>query len=222
MPLTGTWANVKPQSVEEASVAAIMRNPEARSAMPWRIIGWGTAVVLLAAPFVAMQLHAEGVDWSPGDFIFAGVIFAIVGGLLELAVWKIRSGWYRAGVAVALLGYLLVIWSNLAVGIVGSEHNPANQLFFLALLIGIVGSCVSRFRTKGMSYSMLLTAVSLLVAFAIASLGPTDEPLVKHGVELAGTSIFAALLLGSAWLFRKAAVPPCERSSGGGEPFTEE
>ena len=213
MPLTGRCANVKPQSVEEARVAEIMRNPETRRGSPWRILGWGTAVALLAAPFVAMQLHADGVDWSPGDFIFAGAIFAIVGGLLELAVWKIRSGWYRAGVAVALLGYLLVIWSNLAVGIVGSEHNPANQLFFVALLVGIVGVCVSRFRPKGMSYSMLLTAFSLLIAFAIASLGPTDEPLVKHGVELAGTSIFAAVLLASAWLFRRAALAQSSSSS---------
>ena len=213
MPLTGTCANVKPQSVEEASVAEIMRNKEAKRGSPWRIIGWGTAVALLAAPFVAMQLHADGVDWSPGDFIVAGTIFAIIGGLLELAVWKIRSGWYRAAVAVALLGYLLVVWSNLAVGIVGSENNPANQLFFLALLIGIVAACVARFRSKGMSYSMLLTAVSLLIAYTIASLGPTDEPLVKHGVELAGTSIFAALLVGSAWLFRRADMSQSSSSS---------
>lgn len=179
-------------------------------------------MVLLAAPFVAMQLHADGVNWSPGDFIFAGAIFAIVGGLLELAVWKISSGWYRAGVAVALLGYLLTIWANLAVGIVGSEHNPANQLFFIALLIGIAGACVARFRANGMAWAMTASAISLMIAFAVASTAPRDEPLVHHAVEFAGTAMFAALLLASAWLFRRAAVPPCERSSWGGEPFTEE
>jgi hypothetical protein len=210
MPLTGTWRKVKRYSRMEASMSDIVAR---RIGSPWRIIGWGTAVALLAAPFVAMQLHAEGVDWSLGDFIFAGVIFATVGGLLELAVWKIRSGWYRAAVAVGLLGYLLVVWSNLAVGIVGSEHNPANQLFFLALLIGIAGACVARFRAKGMTYAMLVTAVSLWVAFTIASLGPRDEPFVKHGVEFAGTSIFAAILLGSAWLFRRAALAQSSSSS---------
>ena len=210
MPLTGTAAKVKPQTSSEASMSEIVAK---RIASPWRIIGWGTAIALLAAPFVAMRLHAHGVDWSPADFIFAGTIFAIIGGLLELAMWKIRNGWYRAGVAVALLGYLLVIWSNLAVGIVGSEHNPANQLFFLALLIGIVGACVSRFRSKGMSYSMLVTAASLLIAFAIASMGSTDEPFAHHAVEIAGTSIFAALLLGSAWLFRRAALAQSSSSS---------
>jgi len=210
MPLTGTSRKVKRQTSSEASMSEIVAR---RIANPLRIIGWGTAVALLAAPFVAMKLHAEGVDWSPGDFIFAGAIFAIVGGLLELAVWKIRSGWYRAGVAVALLGYLLVVWSNLAVGIVGSEHNPENQLFFLALLIGIAGACVARFRAKGMAYAMLAAAASLVVAFAIASLGSTDEPFVKHGVEFAGTSIFAVILLGSAWLFRRAAAVHSSSSS---------
>ena len=184
-----------------------------RIGSPWRIIGWGTAVVLLVAPFVAMQMHAEGVDWSPADFVVAGAIFAIVGGLLELAVWKIKSGWYRAAVALALLGYLLVVWVNLAVGIVGSEHNPANQLFFLALLIGIAGACIARFRASGMAKAMLAAGISLLIAFAIASMGATDEPYVNHGVELAGTSVFAALLLGSAWLFRRAAVAQLSSSS---------
>ena len=184
-----------------------------RIASAWRIAGWGTAVALLAAPFVAMQLHADGVNWSAGDFIFAGAIFATVGGLLELAVWKISSGWYRAAVALALLAYLLVIWVNLAVGIVGSEHNPANQLFFVALLIGIVGACVTRFGAKGMAGSMLVTSVSIIIAFMIASIEPSDEPFVNHGVELAGTSLFAALLLASAWLFRRAALSHSSSSS---------
>ena len=171
----------------------------------WRIIGWGTAVALLAAPFIAMQLHAEGVDWSPGDFIFAGLLFAIIGGLLELAVWRIKSGWYRAAVAVALLANLLVIWVNLAVGIVGSEHNSANQLFFLALLIGIAGACVARFRAAGMAAAMLAAGIALMTALAIASMGATDEPYVNHAFEVIGTSIFAALFAASAWLFRRAA-----------------
>jgi len=172
----------------------------------WRYLGWGTAVALLAAPFVAMQLHAEGVDWTLSDFVFAGVLFAIVGGLLEIAVWKIRDGWYRGGVAVALLGYLLVTWVNLAVGIVGSEHNPVNQLFFAALLVGIVSACLARFRAGGMSVAMLATAASLGVAFVVATLGRTDEPNVSHWTELAGTSVFVMLFLASAALFRRAAV----------------
>ena len=179
----------------------------------WRFLGWGTALVLLAAPFVAMRLDADGVDWNAVDFIFAGLLFAIVGGLLELTVSKVRNGWYRAGAAAALLANLLVIWSNLAVGIVGSERNPANQLFFLALLVGIAAAAAGRFRAIGMARAMLASAVSLMIAFVIASTGATDEPLVKHVLEFAGTSFFAALLLTSAWLFRRAARDQSSSSS---------
>jgi hypothetical protein len=202
MPIIVVSAKVKPQTIMEASMSEIVGK---RLASPWRVIGWGTAVALLVAPFVAMQLRAEGVDWSPGDFIFAAVMFATVGGLLEFAVWKIKSGWYRCAVAVGLLASLLVIWVNLAVGIVGNEHNPFNQLFFLAPMIALGGACLARFRAAGMTRAMFAAAGSLMIAFGIASLGGTDEPTVKHGVELVGTSFFAALYVGSAWLFRRAA-----------------
>ena len=171
--------------------------------VPWRTLGWGAAVLLLATPFVAMRFTSE-VNWTASDFIFAGVLLAVIGGGFELAVRASRNSSYRAGAALALIGAFLVIWTNLAVGIVGSEDNPANLLFFAALLIGIAGACVARFKAAGMALAATATALSLGVAFAIAAMGPTDEPFVSHWVELAGTSIFAALFLASAALFRKA------------------
>jgi hypothetical protein len=56
-----------------------------------------------------------------------------------------------------------------------------------------------------MALTTAATAVLLWIAYAIASAGPTDEPLVKHSVEFAGTSVFALLFLGSAALFRRSA-----------------
>ena len=175
----------------------------AKTGVPWRLMGWGGAVALLTIPFVAMRFTND-VDWSAGDFIFAGALFTIVGGAFELAVKASGNWYYRAGAAVALLATFLVIWANLAVGIVGSESNPANLLFFGALLVGIVGACVVRFRASGMAGVTAATAISLGAAFAIALTQPTDEPFVSHWVELAGTTIFAGLFLASAALFRKA------------------
>jgi hypothetical protein len=170
----------------------------------WRLIGWGLAAALLALPFVAMQLNAEGVHWTASDFIFMGALFAIVGGLFELAV-RLSPKWeYRAGFGLALLGAFLVIWVNLAVGIVGNENNPANQWFFAALLVGIVGAAIARLRPGGMSAAMLATAVALGIAFALAAMGGSDEPFVPRSRELRGTAVFAALFLASAWLFRRA------------------
>jgi hypothetical protein len=190
---------LKPQSVKKGKAMTELT----KSGAPWRTIGWGGAVTLLAIPFVAMRFTSE-VNWSASDFIFAGALFAIIGGAFELAIRASSNRAYRAGAAVALLGALLTIWANLAVGIVGSEDNPANLWFFGALLVGIARSCIARFRASGMAAATFATAISLWLAFGIAWMSPTDEPFVSHGVELAGTSLFALLFLGSAALFRSA------------------
>lgn len=173
--------------------------------VPWRMVGWGFAVALLIVPFVAMRVGADGVNWSPGDFIIFGVMLAIVGGALEMAVRASGNWAYRGGAALALVAAFLVVWANLAVGIVGSEHNPWNGLFFLALLLGLAAAVLARFRARGMSAAMLVTAASLMVAFVIAMIARPAEIGVHPAVELAGTAIFALLFLGSAALFRKAA-----------------
>ena len=154
-----------------------------------------------------MQVGSAGVNWTASDFFFAGVLFMAIGGAFELAVSASCSWAYRGGAALALFGAFLTIWANLAVGIVGSEDNPANLWFFVALLVGTTGACIARFRGGGMSVAMLATAISLWLAFAIAVMRPTDAPFVSHFPELAGTSLFALLFLGSAALFRKASRP---------------
>ncbi|HEX8839066.1 MAG TPA: hypothetical protein VF750_01200 [Sphingomicrobium sp.] len=170
----------------------------------WRMIGWGTAAALLVAPFVAMQFTRE-VNWTGSDFVVFGLMLLAVGIPLELAARYSGNRTYLAAAALALLGAFLVTWANLAVGIVGSDDNPANQLFFVALLIGLVGAVLARFRARGMSFAMLASALGLEAAFLLAVTHPTDEPQVSHLTELAGTSLFAALFLLSAWLFRRAA-----------------
>ena len=181
-----------------------MTNAIQRSGIPWRIIGWGGAVALLATPFVAMRFTTE-VDWSLADFIVMGLMIAIVGGLLELAI-RSSSNWsYRGAAGLALLGGFLLTWANLAVGIVGSENNPANQLFFVALLLGIAGCVAARGKADGMARAMLTTAIAIVAAFALAESGARDEPMVKPLVEGVGTSIFVFLFLGSAALFRRVA-----------------
>lgn len=176
---------------------------ESFNKLPWRSLGWGTAILLLAGPFIAMRFTSE-VNWSVGDFVFAGGLLAVIGGGIELAVLSSESLYYRCGAALALVGALAVTWTNLAVGIVGSERNPANVYFFIALAVGLAGTLVARFRARGMSRAMAATGASLWIAFAIAILQPTDEPFVSHGLELAGTSLFAIIFLGSAGLLLRA------------------
>ena len=56
-----------------------MTNAIQRSGIPWRIIGWGGAVALLAAPFIAMRFTTE-VNWTASDFVFAAVLLGVIGG----------------------------------------------------------------------------------------------------------------------------------------------
>lgn len=172
--------------------------------IPWRIIGWGGAVALLLIPFVAMQFTRE-MNWGPGDFLFVGLVLGTLGGLIELGVRISRDPFYRAGFGLALLGALLVIWANVAVGIVGSDDNPNNAFFFWALLVGVAGAAIARLRANGMALAMLATALALWAALAIAQAGPTDEPWVPALREAAGTSLFALMFLASAALFQRSA-----------------
>ncbi|HEY8433372.1 MAG TPA: hypothetical protein VIK68_02040 [Sphingomicrobium sp.] len=59
-----------------------------------------------AVPFISMRLHADGVNWTIGDFIFAGVIFATVGGLLELAVKLMPNASHRGELLFVASAYL--------------------------------------------------------------------------------------------------------------------
>jgi MFS family permease len=170
----------------------------------WRWLGWGGAAALLITPLVAMQFTSE-VNWTAGDFMFAGFMFAAVGIVMELTVRASRSIAYRAGVGFALASAFFLIWVNLAVGIIGDEDNPANLMFFGVVLIGIIGSIAARFRPRGMAVAMSLAAAAqLLVDVTGFALGLADPPppLPAQAMLIA---MFAAPMMISAALFRKAA-----------------
>ena len=168
---------------------------EARE-FPWRLIGWGAAASILLLPLVAMQFTNE-VNWTPGDFIFAGVLIGAVGGIFELTVRASPNRAYRAGVAAALAAAFLIVWSNAAVGIIGSEDNRYNLLFGGVILIALVGALVLRFRPGGMALVMAAAAT----AQAGTGLGGlSSDP--RGAVLSIG---FAGLWLLAAALFAKSA-----------------
>ena len=166
----------------------------------WRLAGWGAAAVLLLVPLVAMQFTDE-VDWSAADFAVFGAMLAGAGGALELAVRMTRNTAYRAAVGVALAAAFLLVWANGAVGIIGSEDNPANLMFGGVLAVGIVGAAVARFRPGGMARALVATAVAQALVAVIAAVAGLGNIFVSTG-------LFGALWLASAWLFRRASLQP--------------
>ena len=170
----------------------------------WRVAGWSAVALVLLAPLVAMQFTDE-VNWTTGDFVFAAVVLGTVGGLLELTVRKTGDAAYRAAVGVALAGGLLLVWLTGAVGIIGSEDNPANLMYGGVLAIGIIGALLARFRARGMAGAMTATALATVAVAAIAYAAGMSTPgeWLRELVFLNG--FFVALFAGSAVLFREAA-----------------
>lgn len=168
----------------------------------WRMAIWGGATLLLLLPLVAMQFTQE-VAWDLPDFIAFGVMLTVACGTYELAARMTSSGAYRAAVGIGVATGFILVWINLAVGIIGDEDNVLNLLYGGVLAVGMIGALIARFRPHGMACA--------LVAMAIA------QGLVAVTAQVAGhftwvlTAVFVALWLTSARLFGKAAREQTEK-----------
>lgn len=162
----------------------------------WRILLWGGAALLLLLPLIAMQFTTE-VAWTRSDFVIMGVMLATVCGGIELAVRMSRHHAARAGAGVALVTAFLLTWVNLAVGIIGNENNPLNQMFAGVVAVAVLAAVAARFRPGGMAVAMAVTALAQTLAAVVAQ-------AYGHFTWVL-TAVFVGLWLGSAWLFRKAA-----------------
>jgi hypothetical protein len=147
-----------------------------------------------------MQFTDE-VDWDETDFAVAGALVVGVGVIYELAARRTGNSAYRAAIGVALAAAFILVWGNLAVGIIGREDNPANLLYGGVLAVGIIGAIIARFQPHGMARALFATALAQMVVAVIA----LSAGLGSSGDILMLTGFFAALWLISAGLFRKAA-----------------
>jgi len=180
-------------------MAANLQNGSGRRGNPWRIAVWGVATCLLLTPWVAMQFTQE-VNWTGFDFLVFGTMLLVACGTYELAAWKTGNTAYRAAAGVAVAAAFVLVWINLAVGIIGSEHNPANLMFGGVLGVGVIGAIIARFQPQGMAGALIATALAQAFVGAIALVaGWGHEAVVLSG-------FFVALWLASALLFRKAAL----------------
>jgi hypothetical protein len=163
------------------------------------------AAGLLLAPLIAMQVTDE-VAWDLADFLVAGALVGSVGLGYELALRKSRDRAYRAAAGLALATAFILAWANLAVGVIGSEDNPANLMIDAVLAVGIVGVVLARFRPRGMARALAATALAQVLVAVIALFS-------GWGFAGAATAFFSGLWLLSAWLFRKAARQQAAASS---------
>ena len=75
-----------------------------------------------------------------------GVLLAILCGLYELGAWMSDNIAYRAGFGLAALTGFLIIWVNLAVGMLGDEDGTINLVFAGVLFIATAGALIAGLR----------------------------------------------------------------------------
>ena len=169
-----------------------------------RILVWSGLAGLLALPLIAMQF-TDDVAWTGFNFLVMGVLLSIVGGCFELAL-RMSGNWtYRIAFAVAVVTGFLIVWVNLAVGMIGGEDKPANLVFFGVLLVAAVGAVLARFRADGMARAIGATGIAQAAAAGYAAiLGETRDAMFVAG--------YCLLWLASAGLFLLAVKHQAEGS----------
>jgi hypothetical protein len=165
-------------------------------------------VAILLIPLVAMQFTHE-VNWTASDFLVMGVLLFGAGLTYVLIARMGNNATYRMAAAVGVAAGLLLVWANLAVGLVGSEHNPANLLYGSVLAVALIGAFAARFRPLGMSNAMFAASLTYVVVTVIALFiwtptGAGAEPQAHMVNVVVANAVFAAIWAVSGLLFRRA------------------
>ncbi len=169
--------------------------------------------IILLLPLIAMQ-YTDEVVWDLADFVVAGVLLFGTGLAYELMARKGGTVAYRAAVGIALATVFLLVWVNGAVGIIGSENNDANLMYFGVISIGIIGAIIARLQPLGMARALFVTALAqaLVPVIALTIWQPTSWGAAGMFGVFVLNAFFVMLLVGSALLFKRAAyaeeVPP--------------
>jgi hypothetical protein len=160
-------------------------------------------LAVLLIPLVAMQFTTE-VNWTGSDFAIMWVVLVAPTFLFRLLVTRPCSNLpYRLGAGLAVVTGFLMTWVNLAVQIIGHD-NPANLLYLLVVLIGLIGVGLARFQPAGLAKTAFTTTAATFLVPVIAFFAwPTDfSPGVPQVFML--NSGFVLLFAGAGLLFRQA------------------
>jgi hypothetical protein len=195
--LAALWAHTLPELLHTAL--------KERSSMLARNTYRSVFGISLATAFILLIPLLANWPWTLGDFVFAGALIFGTGLAFVLVARKGGNLAYRFAVGVALAAAFLLVWINLAVGIIGEPDELANLMYIGVLAVGIAGVFVARFRPQEMARALFATALAQALVVVIAlifGLGSGSPPGVLGILILNG--FFVSLFVGSALLFRYA------------------
>jgi hypothetical protein len=146
------------------------------------------------------------VAWGVFDFVVAGALLGGTGLGYQLVARRAGNLAYRAAVGVALGAGLFLVWSVLAVGVIGETGDPADLMYAGVLAVGLIGAVAARFQPHGMARALLTTAQAQALVAVIALIAGKHKDPISSVTEILGVNgLFVVLYVGSALLFRHAA-----------------
>lgn len=159
-------------------------------------------LTLLSIPLIAMQFTKE-VNWSLTDFLIMGALLFGTGVFFITLVRSSKNIFQKAAYALAVGTTFLLVWANLAVGLIGSGPNAANLMYIAVVSIVVAGPFLKGFNNKKMENVMFITAAAL-VAIALIQIisGLHYLPGSSLSEVILVNSFFAALYAAAGFLFR--------------------
>lgn len=168
-----------------------------------RLIVWIIIAVFILLIPLAM-LFTNDLQWNEvGAY---SVILLAVGAIYELWQWlKTLNKMYRIAFGVGLAGILFLGWVSGAVGIIGSENNSVNLMYWAVPAVGFIGSLISRLKPYGMMWTLFVTALVQFMVPVVALIISSEVSWGNAGVlgVFVVNFIFVLLFLTSALLFRR-------------------
>ena len=168
-----------------------------------------TAALLF--PFIAVE-SADALGLSEDDAFFdrlpllllalilIGIIIAVV------LTWKNKSG-IRSALGLALFTSFLIVWMNAAVGIIGSEENRINIIYYGLVIFSIIWVMFENYSVLGFARSMFASMiVAVLLGVSVMIIAGINGVSFIGLIQIAALNGMFATLYGiSALLFRRSA-----------------
>lgn len=161
----------------------------------------------------ALTFVAVGIVMGKGDpeAMSLFVLPVLVIGAIAYTATNNHSASYRTAVGVALAAAFILFWMIGGVGLMGTgDRHPADLMYILVPIVGIIGAISARCQPRGMARAALATALAQLFVPVIVVIAGMNLVPISYSQLISFTLLvngpFAALYVGSAWLFRKAAV----------------
>ncbi|GAB4147062.1 MAG: hypothetical protein OHK0017_08330 [Patescibacteria group bacterium] len=112
----------------------------------------------LLLPLVGMQISTD-IMWTTFDFIFAGSIIFIALLSFEFLISKISNIEFKLASGLTVASTTFLLWTNLAVGLIGNENEAANYMYLVVIAVIIAGTAISKFKPRNMAYTLFVAAL---------------------------------------------------------------